>query len=251
MTPIHKNMVEKRFIKAANTYRTEAVIQNKMADFLVNKTTELCSNNFATIFEAGCGTGLLTDNLIAHLKFKNLYLNDLAEETVALLQRTLPIEAHSKPGDVEKSTFPKNIDLFISGSTFQWVTDLPLLLNKIHTALSKNGVLSFSSFGTSNFVEIKKITGIGLDYFNSKQISNICDDKYNILFTKESVNTIYFKTPEDILKHIKLTGVNSIEKYKWTKKDLTEFKEKYNEFFKEGKGFPLTYNPLYFILRKK
>ncbi|UKI41741.1 MAG: hypothetical protein L6V95_01425 [Candidatus Melainabacteria bacterium] len=40
---------------------------------------------------------------------------------------------------------------------------------------------------------------------------------------KEEIKTLYFKTPYDVLKHIKFSGVNAVSKISLTKSKLNDF----------------------------
>ena len=57
-----------------------------------------------------------------------------------------------------------------------------------------------------------------------------------------------FKTPIEVLKHIQSTGVNAISSETWTKKDLENFENGYNNFCANRPT--LTYNPIYVKIQK-
>ena len=57
-----------------------------------------------------------------------------------------------------------------------------------------------------------------------------------------------FKTPKDILKHIKSTGVNALEMVSWTKSDMQKFENGYNNFC--SKSPTLTYHPIYVLIKR-
>ena len=51
--------------------------------------------------------------------------------------------------------------------------------------------------------------------------------------SKEEKIKLYFNSPIDVLKHLKLTGVNAIKEHKFTKSSLKEFEKKYYEQYSE------------------
>jgi hypothetical protein len=52
-----------------------------------------------------------------------------------------------------------------------------------------------------------------------------------------------FESPKDVLKHLQSTGVNALEQTSWTKKDLSDFENGYNNIC--SRRPTLTYNPVY------
>lgn len=228
------------FDKAKTTYRKNAFIQKNMADILISILIKNCGKNYDKIFEIGAGTGFLTDKIRANLIYKEIILNDLSENYT-----NFKPDKYIK-GDILKITPPDNCDLIISNACFQWIMDYNKLFSKLHNLLKSGGVLAFSTFGSKNFKQIKDISGAGLDYPNLEDF--IKNAGLQIIYFEENLETMYFKGVEEVLKHIKYTGVKT-ENRIWKKSDLIEFKNKYKMKYKDDMGFELTYHPLYFILR--
>jgi malonyl-CoA O-methyltransferase len=144
------------------------------------------------------------------------------------------------------------LDLIISTSTEQWVKDKEAFYNKVEQALSPLGNFVFSTFGVENLKEIREATGLGLKYYEQEETRLMLSKNFEILYSKDEQIVLFFSSAKDILRHLKKTGVNGLQKQHWTKKTVNQLIEKIKEatFVEEGK-YKLTYHPSYYILQKK
>ena len=132
--------------------------------------------------------------------------------------------------------------MIISNATFQWIENLEPFIEKLKKQLTQNGELIFSTFGEDNLKEITNITNVGLNYYSLENLKNIFTPSEII----EEKLTLEFNSAKDVLKHLKLTGVNSIKSKHWTKSDLINFENKYHEICPNK--IQLTYHPIYIKL---
>lgn len=239
---VDKELIKNRFSKSLETYEQNAVVQSQTANLLLAKLIESQGKNFDKIFEIGCGKGLLTKKIQKELIYKELFLNDMVKGFS---------DSNFLLGDCEKIEFPKNSDLVISNAVFQWIEDIPELLNKINSALNPDGVLAFTTFGEQNFHQIKKITNNSLNYFNQETVEKMLSQNFEIIYSASEVINLDFENAYEILNHLKLCGTNALEKTRWTKKELINFIKKYDEFITDECKSVLTYHPMYFIATKK
>ena len=138
-------------------------------------------------------------------------------------------------------------DLIISNAAFQWVENLESFIKLLVSKLNDGGVLLFSTFGPENFREVNFVLGKTLPYYSANELQEIIKDYKNIV--EQEMHVMAFKTPKDILKHIKSTGVNALEMVSWTKTDMQKFENGYNNFCS---GIPtLTYHPIYVRIENK
>jgi malonyl-CoA O-methyltransferase len=244
---INKELIKKRFKKSFAAYKENAVIQNYMSTMLLKELTNK-KDKFERIFEIGCGIGSLTKKLSLLTFFEELIVNDLVENS--LKEKIIfPEKIQELYGDCEEIPFPSNLDLVISNATFQWIEDLPSLLSKIHDSLNPDGILAFTTFGDKNFQQIRALTGKSLSYYKKEDLEKILNENFKILYSKSEIMNIEFDSVHDILNHMKLTGVNSLDEQKWTKKELKDFEGKYNKLYKIDSKLILTYEPLYFLAK--
>lgn len=254
---VNKELIKQRFEKNLSTYTDNAVVQKPMASELIASLTTHVggiaippyTNNFNKILEIGCGTGTLTNEILTQLKFGELFVNDIVENSLHPEIKSDKIK--KLYGDCEEIPFPQDLDLVISNATFQWLENLPAVLNKIHSNLNEDGILAFSTFEEGNLYEIKTLTDNSLSYYEKSSLENMLSKKFKIIYSNSETIEVEFNCAQDILKHLKLTGVNSLSTSNWTKTDLTKFSKKYENLFSNNKGkLTLTYKPMYFICVK-
>jgi malonyl-ACP O-methyltransferase BioC len=250
MQVIDKELIRKRFQKSLETYNSEAVVQKDMASNLINFLTDNSGNKFGKIFEIGCGTGNLTEKIIKNLDFQVFSANDIMEESKEYV-KNLSDRILFIPGDAENIDIPAGFDLIISNASFQWMSDLPEFLKKLHTCLNKGGILAFTSFSPDNFNEISQLTDSQLQYYSQLELIYLIKDTFEPAYIHNETKILTFNNPLEVLKHIKRTGANILNLKVWTKKDLNEFQINYVKYFSSNGKVNLTYCPDYYILRAK
>lgn len=250
---IDKKRVRQGFQRAAATYDTQAVIQQRVADHLLALLGGHHTNPIHRVLEIGCCTGLLTRKLCAQYSDINeLVLNDLVEDFAAIAGNQPGIPAvRFLAGDIEETPLPGSFDLIISSSTFHWVNNLPALLAKLAHHLAPNGLLAFSMYGQDNMHEIRTLCGVGLKYYSASEIADIAARYCRIAQSDEQHQVFSFDSAQSVLEHLRQTGVNSLNTVPWTKKRLQQFYRAYERQFQGSEGVQLTYHPMYIIARKK
>ena len=242
---MNKDLIQKRFAKNLDTYNDNAKIQKKMAERLLSF---LDRKDFNDILEIGCGTGFLTQLVNEKFSFKTYTANDIVESCEKYVKEINP-KINFIPADIEKAVenSDKKYDLIISNAVFQWVENLESFIKLLVSKLNDGGVLLFSTFGPENFREVNFVLGKTLPYYSANELQEIVKDYKNIV--EQEMHVMAFKTPKDILKHIKSTGVNALEMVSWTKTDMQKFENGYNNFCS---GIPtLTYHPIYVRIDNK
>lgn len=249
MHSLDKNLIKERFEKNLSTYTDNAVVQKHMASELSAGLITNCGKSFGKILEIGCGTGALTKEILSQFDFNELFVNDIVENSLSTEITSDKIK--ELYGDCEQIALPQSLDLVISNATFQWLQNLPAVLDKIHTSLNPNGFLAFSTFEEWNLYQISSLTKKTLDYYTKSDLEEILKQKYKIISSHSQTLELEFDRAQDVLKHLKLTGVNSLGTSVWTKSDLQNFSEKYKHLFRNEKGkLILTYKPVWFICGK-
>ena len=247
---IDKALVAQRFAKAGQSYVEQAVVQKQISAQLFEYLKSYCPKTFDSVLEIGCGSGNLTHLFQTHFQFDQLFLNDLYEDVDQHFSTIQNIAWLI--GDIEQLELPSELDAVISSSALQWMTDLPKLLHRIHDALKPKGYLGFSTFGENNLIEIKKLTGQGLNYVGLESLKRQLEQQgFEILLIQQDHKQVYFDHPKSVLQHLKATGVTATAKsHRWTKQSLQQFYSDYQQFYDE-QGFRLTYHPIYVIARRK
>lgn len=245
--PTDYKLIKKQFEKSMNDYDKNATVQDLMASKLLIELSKI-STDFENILELGSGTGLLTKRIAKNLHFKLFTANDLIEKSKFYVQKAIP-NANFICGNALKIKPSKKMDLIISNAMFQWFENLEKAISIIKLSLKKDSLLAFSTFTPENFKEIKEISGLTLQYKQKDEILKILTSQgFEVLYCEEFYEEITFKTPLELLAHMKKTGVNSLSTKIWTVKEVKDFCDTFNKKFKETK---LTYSPLLIIAKLK
>lgn len=236
---MNKELIKTRFAKNIDLYNSNADIQRQMALKLISFAER---KKYPDILEIGCGTGLMTQIALSNLEYSSYTANDIVEKCESRIKQINP-KINFVCSDIELISGNKQskYDLILANASLQWVENFESTIKKIISLLNPGGTLIFSTFGQENFREIRYITGKSLRYYSKKELENLLQEYSPII--EEEIRVKYFKTPYEVLKHIKYTGVNSIENVCWTKSDMQKFSNSYNNLCS---GHPtLTYHPLY------
>lgn len=271
------------FERAVKNYEHRAVVQKVMSQKLAQKYAKFAGKNAeGTILEIGCGTGFLTRNIADEIlnqsgkssqKLPKIILNDLTERMCEEASKYWKGEFEILEGDVSKIPPPKGLSAVVSSSTLQWIDDLEFLVSEIFSSLNSGGIFVFSTFGEDNFAELAralKTSGDSswrpLKYFSEEKLCALLKKcGFEILESSSELIRKEFESPADVLRHMKLTGVNSAFSRFWTRKNLREFSEAYRNVCKppecdaeeceenadkDEPGIFLTYNPIYVVAKK-
>lgn len=241
--PADFSHIKKQFEKSMKNYNKNAVVQNMMASKMVIELSKI-SNSFDNVLELGAGTGLLTAKIAKDIHFKNYYANDLIEKSKMYIQKTIP-DVRFLCGNALRIKPAKKMDLIVSNAMFQWFENLDKAVKILKLSLSDKGILAFSTFGAGNYKEITNITGLSLKYKTKDEIEEVLTGNgFRILYSENFYEELKFKTPLELLAHMKNTGVNSLSDKPWTITEVKDFCEKYSKMYPDTK---LTYSPVIVI----
>ena len=240
---IDKSLVKKRFKKSLNTYDDNAIVQKQTAEKLIGL---LPRTKYFSVFEIGCATGILTHEISKQIIFEEFYANDIVEESEDFTKKIIPNIKFIK-GDIEEIVLDKKYDLIISNACLQWCNDIKNTIGKLVKSLNKDGILAISIFGDENLKEITDIFNLNNKTYSIEELKTSLR-KYNIIEYKEEIIKLSFNSPIDVLKHLKLTGVNALQTVNLTKSKLKAFDEKYKAQYMRNDKVVLTYNPVYILI---
>ena len=164
-----KALIARKFGQSLNSYNQEAKAQKMIVARLLEYFETQGLAHYNRVLEFGTGTGLLTQEVVQRFSYNNLFLNDLIDVSESLTSLIGTLNEQKKisflAGDIEQIELPKAFDLIISSSTEQWIENKDVFYSKIHSSLSENGYFVFSGFGPDNLKELRKATGVSLNYF--------------------------------------------------------------------------------------
>ena len=232
-----KTLIKQRFKKSLETYSDNATVQKAMAKKLLDL---LPQNKYNNILELGCGSGVLTNLAINRFKYNSYLAGDIVEECAQYIRADFFV------CDIDNIHLNQKYDLILSNAALQWSENLQATVKSLMNILTPDGILAFTVFGKENMKEIKHIFKTGLEYFSVEELTKFLGN-YQIINIQETSIKLEFKSVKEILKHIKYTGVNAVNKVKLSPKTLQHMMNEYEKLF----GFNLTYNPIWIILKNK
>jgi len=253
---VNKKLVKERFSAGLQTYASEAVVQRQMAAELATLIKKHLTAKPLSVFEAGCGCGMLTNELLQNFNISDYTANDLVLECGKALEKLIPpkspINFNFLPGDVENLELTETYDLITGNAVFQWLQDSTAFWAKTADSLKSKGLVAITLFGRENFAEIAGLTGRTLNYPSTEAIQNIFSPYYNILELYTTNQTLHFHSGRDVLRHIRHTGTGGLAREHWGKNRLLEFEAEYKKKFTNSEGLiSLTYQPIYLIAEKR
>lgn len=241
---INPKTLKNKFRKSMDKYDENAFVQRITAEKLVSS---LSQKKFDKILEIGCGTGILTKQIEQNLVFQKYFANDIVEKSKNYIDGIIS-ENTFVCGNAQKIKLPYKVDLIISNAVFQWFENLDKVLEYYSSLLKIDGIIAFSTFSPENFLEIREVTGLTLNYKNIDELKEIVEKNFEIIHIEKFNYKMNFSTPLQILAHMKNTGVNSLTEKHWGIKNVKEFCDKYREKFPE---LSLTYAPIIVVAKKK
>lgn len=159
---IDRQAMRSAFEKAANSYDAAAVLQQEVANRLVERMG-LMAMKPVSILDAGSGTGFVSQLLTERFPKAKITALDLAFNMLkqAKSKRSFKQRWNKKfnyvHAEVESLPFADaSVELIISGLTLQWCQDLPKVFKEFRRVLAPGGLLLFSSFGPDTLKELRQ-----------------------------------------------------------------------------------------------
>lgn len=237
-----KQDIADRFARSISTYETAGVIQREISEQLIKLIEPI---ECGTVLEIGCGTGLLSSLLVERLRGCRFIYNDLSSEMERPLRQKVGTSGLFLPGDAERIDWPRECSVIASASCIQWWEDPLSFFPKSYAALRQGGQLVFSTFLPGNLVELSAVTGVGLDYPDSEEISRSLQSAgFRDLQLQQYRRVLYFPTLIELLRHLRDTGTNSLSSNGlWTPRRLGAMEQAYRENLNlsQSASLPLTY----------
>jgi trans-aconitate 2-methyltransferase len=111
----------------------------------------------ATVLDVGCGTGRVTEALLALVPRGRVLAMDASADMVALARRRLGDRAEVWCQDVLDLELDEPVDAIVSTATLHWVTDHDRLWARLAQALRPDGVLEIQCGGEGNIDRVRKV----------------------------------------------------------------------------------------------
>jgi len=111
----------------------------------------------ATVMDVGCGTGRVTEALLALVPKGRVLAIDASAEMVALARLRLGDRAEVSCQDVLELDLDEALDAVVSTATLHWVTDHDRLWPRLARALRPRGMLEVQCGGEGNIDGVREV----------------------------------------------------------------------------------------------
>lgn len=191
--------VAEHFGRAAPDYNVHALIQKRIATDLAARLSS--QGTAKTGLEIGCGTGLLSEHLLARFRETHWIFSDVALPMLIQSQRKLGAKHHFVCCDAEYFQSQIQFDLICSSLCFQWFRTPVRTLKLLHQQLRPGGSMIYSTLGPRTFYQWH-------DVLNSLNLPT---------------STLDFRSSEEICAEAGLTAQIENVLYEWKVKSAREF----------------------------
>lgn len=259
------HIIQRQFKKSIPTYNKQAIVQLAMARHLTGQLLHI-QQVFDSVYEFGAGTGLMTSQMVDSFSIQNYVVNDLCLEMenslLPIIHQNSSIRWKMNFGNAEFLPIPNGVDLVVSNAVMQWFSNLPEFFMRAAATMKPGSYFAFTTFGEHNLIQCKNIIDRGIEYQGIPDLDCTLEQRFQIVYASEEEDVLWFSSPLDILKHLKETGVNSFTQSSpsdgietqhfnsWTRARLHQFADLYHDRFHENGRYPLTYHPVYRIVKR-
>lgn len=234
---LRKEIIGRRFSKAASSYDRYALVQKEAAGWLAARLPDgQDAARVRSILEIGCGTGNYTARLADRFPLASIRALDLSAGMIRTaagkLRNHANIELVCVDAEAYLDSHEKPCDLITSNGTLQWFADLDRGLENCRRLLQADGWLLASIFGPESLKELNSGLREALGGRVSVAAAEFPDRpsllvRLAVFFSRTEIEEIRtfrkYKNTHDLLRHIKKTGTGGWQQggsFHFTKSDL-------------------------------
>lgn len=111
----------------------------------------------ATVLDVGCGTGRVTESLLAIVPRGRVLAFDASDDMVALARERLGDRAEVWCQDVLDLDLVDRVDVIVSTAALHWVTDHDRMWVRLAAALRPGGILEAQCGGEGNIARVREV----------------------------------------------------------------------------------------------
>src|SRR5205085_2449252 len=139
----------------ARTYDHSSQPQQEWASEVLTRLQGLAAD--ATVLDAGCGTGRVTEALLALVPRGRVLALDASTDMVDLARQRLGDRVEVWCQDVLDLELDEPVEAIVSTATLHWVPDHDRLWERLAAALRPGGVLEIQCGGEGNILGVREV----------------------------------------------------------------------------------------------
>ena len=258
---INKLQVRQHFSSHASEYDRYAIVQHKVACRLSNMLAEYLRPAQKAL-EVGCGTGLLSRQLLRLLPALRLVLSDLAHGMSQYVHQTL---SGAPVCDADAAALPflkDSFDLVASSSVYQWLNDFPNAFEQVAGVLRPGGLFAVALFGEKTLFELRASHQAALPHDQQSHvqsfpslgtISDAIGVGFEVLSLKSDFEVEWHPDVQGLLRSLKKIGAQNASQQRphglASRKVMQAMISHYNDHYGRQDGIPATYEVIYLLAR--
>ena len=246
------------FNRAAAEYEKHAVLQKLVAERLLERL-DLIKLSPQDIADAGCGTGISSQQLSQRYPSASVYQLDIAWQMLLQAKRKSRRffrKCFCVCCDVEQLPLRENsLDMIFSSLMLQWCNDLEQTFRNFNNALRSQGLLVFATLGPDTLKELRASWAEVDDHVHVNtffDMHDIGDTLVRAGFAEPVINvehiSMNYSDALTIMKELRQLGAHNINKERgkglMSAKKLARVQEAYKKFC-IGQHLPATYEIVY------
>lgn len=254
---VNENFIDKttmigRFARGVDTYDDNAPVQRQVIDDMMQmlrtsgheRTLRRYDGN---VLEIGSGSGMLSRRIVEIAPEASVELWDIAAAPTGVAAGRVRFR-QCDAEIVIRTLQSESVGYIFSSSTMQWFNSPERFIEECNRVLKPGGIALLSTFVRGNMEQVSHITGHSLPLPASDDLLDMARRHMTVVDCLARRRDLDFDTPGEVLRHMSLTGVNSLggdNASAMARRLLREY-----PMMLDGR-YHLTYCPMIIMLQKK
>jgi len=213
--------------------------------------------------EIGCGTGMLSRQVLQKQPDLQLIMTDLAHGMSCHVQQQFPACPVCDTDAVALPFLAESFDLVLSSSVYQWLNDLPGAFVEVSRVLAPGGRFAVALFGEKTLYELRAAhqqalgnrSSHGQSFPDLKQVASAASGVFEIELLRAEFEMEWHATVPDLIRNLKRIGAQNASQNRpqglASRQVMQRMIDYYQQQYGTDKGIPATYEVIYLLAQRK